>query len=62
MDLTEFLLARIAEDEAVAGAEAIAQASSGTVVLGPAYDDHPDAESLRETIQDAIVGLRRTGP
>jgi len=60
--LADFLLARIAEDERAAADEAVARAHSGTVVLGPAYDDHPAREAIREQLQESVTALQRVRP
>lgn len=62
MEIAEFLLARIAEDETVAGDEAVARATAGTVVLGSAYDDQPNRVALQDQIQEAVIDLRRVRP
>ena len=55
--LVEFLLARIAEDEAAATDEAVARASVGTVVGGPGVPAHAVDQA-----QAALLDLRRACP
>jgi hypothetical protein len=57
MELVEFLLARIGEDEAAATDEAIARARAGTVVGGPGVPAHAVDQA-----QEAVADVYRVRP